>query len=276
MIGPSTPRSNRFCMPAEWAKHEATWLSWPKNPLTFPEDTIGSVEDIYCHMISALSKGEKVKVLVDDDTMAEKVVKENEEGGSGHEQCHPDEYQKRRCMDPGLWSDLPIGRKKMHKALVKWNFNAWGAKYDDLLYDNISGEEVAKASSVPIYRPGIVLEGGSIDVNGSGVVLTTEQCLLNKNRNPSLSKEQIEGYLKEYINVSKVIWLISGIEGDDTDGHVDDFARFVGDDRIVCVHSSDRSAHNREVLERNLKVLEDATDNDGNGLRPRNYRCLVL
>ncbi len=226
---------------------------------------MGSVEDIYCHMISALSKGEKVKILVDDDAMAEKVIKRTRRAGADMSNVIPMKIKSADVWIRDYGPTFLLDEKKMHKALVKWNFNAWGAKYDDLLYDDISGEEVAKASSVPIYRPGIVLEGGSIDVNGSGVVLTTEQCLLNKNRNPSLSKEQIEGYLQEYINVSKVIWLISGIEGDDTDGHVDDFARFVGDDRIVCAYSSDRSAHNREVLERNLKVLEDATDIDGNG-----------
>jgi agmatine deiminase len=135
------------------------------------------------------------------------------------------------------------------------------------MYDDITGEEVVLEARVKIFRPGIVLEGGSIEVNGRGVVLTTEHCLLNKNRNPLLSRADIESYLEQYLNVSSVVWLISGIEGDDTDGHVDDFARFVGPETVVCAFSDRGGGHDPEVLSTNLKILTDYRDSYGRPLK---------
>ena len=242
-------------MPAEWEKHEATWLSWPKNPLTFPESMLPAVEKAYCDIVKALSPGEKVKILVDNPEMEEKVLKKliNADASMGNVR-----FLKIKSADVWIRDYGPtflLNRKTQQKAVVKWIFNAWGNKYDDLLYDNEAGEQVVKTESIPVFRPGIVLEGGSIDVNGAGCVLTTEQCLLNKNRNPQLSREQIEGYLRGYLGVEKTIWLKSGIEGDDTDGHIDDFARFISRRSVLCAFEEGND-NNSLVLKKNLEILE--------------------
>ena len=120
--------------------------------------------------------------------------------------------------------------------------------------------------SLPCFKPGIVLEGGSIDVNGRGTLLTTEQCLLNKNRNPNLTKSVIEDYLKEYLGVSQIIWLKNGIEGDDTDGHIDDIARFVNPETVLCVYEEDKNDENHPILHENYEILLNSKNNEGNRL----------
>ncbi|MEW5902471.1 MAG: agmatine deiminase family protein [Acidobacteriota bacterium] len=250
----TTPRESGYRMPAEWEEHEATWLSWPKNPLTFPATKLPTVESVYCEIVRALSYGEKVKILVDNEEMEERVERELEMAEAKMKNVL---LVKLKSADVWIRDYGPtfLLDKKGGKALAKWNFNAWGGKYDDLLYDDVAGEAVALASKAKIFRPGIVLEGGSIDVNGAGAVLTTEQCLLNKNRNPSLSRGKIEKYLKDYLNVNSVIWLKSGIEGDDTDGHIDDFARFVSKKHVLCAFDDASNDENTLVLRKNLEIL---------------------
>jgi agmatine deiminase len=143
-------------------------------------------------------------------------------------------------------------------AMVKWKFNAWGEKYEDLLNDNRIPYELNRIENLPMFEPGIVLEGGSIEVNGAGIVLTTEQCLLNRNRNPQLSQEDIENYLKDYLSVSSVVWLKEGIVGDDTDGHIDDIARFVDRETVVCAFEDDPSDENYELLKENFELLKQS------------------
>ncbi|MDD1770183.1 MAG: agmatine deiminase family protein [Methanomassiliicoccales archaeon] len=267
-----TPWSLGYRMPAEWERHEATWLSWPKNPLTFPNGVVSKVEDLYCMMVEALSGGEMVKVLVEDDAMAKRVEGRLRDSGSAMKNVS---LLKIRSADVWIRDYGPtfLVHHREKKTAVKWRFNAWGGKYDDLMADDTTGDEVIRASGARAFRPGIVMEGGSIDVNGVGSVLTTEQCLLNKNRNPELSREQIERYLEQYIGTPNVIWLGSGIEGDDTDGHVDDFARFISRDTVVCSFSESTGTENRGVLERNLELLERAKDQDG---RPLNVVKLPM
>lgn len=249
-----TPKSCSYHMPAEWEEHEATWLSWPKNPLTFPEEIIESVEEIYAQMVTALSSGETVKIIVNDQETEDRVKALLNSRGA-----FMDNVKIFQIVSSDVWirdyGPTFILNKDGKKAAVKWDFNAWGAKYDDLMYDNIAGEDVVNTAGVKIFRPGIVLEGGSIDVNGCGTVITTEQCLLNPNRNPHLRREDIEKYLEDYLGVSKVIWLKSGIDGDDTDGHVDDFARFVNDHTVLCSYS-DHDSPDNEVLKINYDILK--------------------
>jgi len=263
----TTPRSLDYYMPAEWAKHDATWLSWPKNPLTFPDGVLDGVEKVYLQMVSALSRGEKVKILV-NDAEAERRVRKMVEGTD----AVTDNVVLLRIRSADVWirdygPTFLLNEKKAWKAAVKWRFNAWGGKYDDLMYDDRAGEDVVQESRVKVFRPGIVMEGGSIDVNGRGAVLTTEQCLLNRNRNPHLSREDIEAYLEQYLNISSVVWLKSGIEGDDTDGHVDDFARFVSADTVLCAHSETGGGHNPAVLQTNLDILNAYRDRFGRPLK---------
>jgi agmatine deiminase len=151
-------------------------------------------------------------------------------------------------------------------AMTKWIFNAWGNKYEELLKDTQVPYFMNESLRLPLFEPGIVLEGGSIDVNGRGTVLTTEQCLLHKNRNPHLGKSEIGSYLREYLGATHCIWLGKGIEGDDTDGHIDDIARFVNPTTVLCACQPDRSDPDHEALEANYQLLLQAADQDGHPL----------
>ena len=247
-------------MPAEWEHHEATWLSWPKDPLTFPPDILENVEHIYVKMVEALCEGERVNVLVDDEYSKKHVL----------EKVNPKKnlnIVQVKSVDVWMRDYGPIFvTKKGSIAATKWIFNAWGNKYDELKLDNETGLEIAKSNAKQVFEPGIVLEGGSIDVNGQGSCLTTSQCLLNKNRNPKLSKDQISKYLQDYLGVTNLIWLGSGIEGDDTDGHVDDIARFVSKDTVVCMVDEDKSSRNRSTLSENYEILKRSKDEKGDEL----------
>src|SRR5437764_1348641 len=150
-----------------------------------------------------------------------------------------------------------------HLAYNDWIFNAWGNKYEELKKDNAIPSRLEGILNARRFDPGIVMEGGSIEVNGEGVVLTTEQCPLNHNRNPDLSREEIEQYLKDYLGVEKVLWLGEGIVGDDTDGHVDDIARFVAPDTIVCALEDDPTDANYQLLRANYERLQSMTDAQG-------------
>ena len=163
----------------------------------------------------------------------------------------------RRCLDTRLRADFRC-RSGGELAMVKWIFNAWGNKYDDLLNDNRIPYELNQIEKLPMFEAGIVLEGGSIEVNGAGTVLTTEQCLLNSNRNKQLSRENLENYLKDYLGVSRVVWLKEGIVGDDTDGHIDDIARFVDERTVVCAFEEDPSDENYALLQENCELVKQA------------------
>lgn len=245
-------------MPAEWEPHEATWLSWPKNPLTFPPRVIEHVEATFCEIIKAISFGEKVKVLFDNGAAAGKALKKIEAAEANLKNVEPQFIRSSDVWMRDYGPTFLLNRQSGKKAAVKWTFNAWGEKYDDLLYDNIAGEKVAEAAAVEIFKPGMVLEGGSIDVNGVDTVLTTEQCLLNPNRNPNRSKQEIEEKLKQFLGASNVLWLKEGISGDDTDGHIDDFARFANAKQILCAVEPNKSDDNFSLLAENRELLESS------------------
>jgi agmatine deiminase len=250
-----------FSMPAEWAKHDSTWLSWPKNPLTFPPEIVSKVEAAYVEMIEALARGERVDLLVDDERMEDRVRSMiRARGVAFHRIGSADVWM--RDYGPIFVKD---GRGKA-VAATKWKFNSWGNKYDDLLPDDATGLEVARSTGLRVFETGVVLEGGSIDVNGRGALLSTRQCLLNKNRNPQLSKAQLEGLLHDYLGAESVVWLGEGVAGDDTDGHVDDVARFVNEDTVVCMAEPDVGDVNHSALKRDLAMLAKRRDDRGRGL----------
>jgi agmatine deiminase len=157
-----------------------------------------------------------------------------------------------------------VNRSRTRSAVVQWDFNAWGEKYDTLLKDARIPDLMASYLQVPYFRPGAVLEGGSIDGNGVGTILTTEQCLLNPNRNHGLSQGDIEGLVAAYTGAKNIVWLEGGISGDDTDGHVDTVARFVGTNTILCAYEDNPSDDNHAVLAENYRRLCAASDQDGN------------
>ena len=245
-------------MPAEWEPHEGTWISWPKDPNTFPAQILPEVERTFVRMVDALGKGEVVHVLV-NDSEAESRVRALVRNA-------PVSFHHIKTVDVWVRDYGPTYVRGGKGAAVKWIFNAWGNKYEDLKPDNRAGEEMATSSGLTVIRPGIVLEGGSIDVNGDGSLLTTEQCLLNSNRNPGLGKKELEEVLGANLGARNIIWLWSGIEGDDTDGHVDDIARFVGPRRVVAAAEPDRSDGNHGALTENLRRLQESQDQDGRPL----------
>ncbi len=243
-------------MPAEWERHKATWLSWPKDPATFPPEIIESVENSYVKMIRTLTEGEKVNLLIDDEETKEKV------SSLLVDMTNVNYYTIKSC-DVWIRDYGPIFVKNKDVAAVKWIFNAWGEKYDELIGDNETGIKVAKTTAFTIFEPDMILEGGSIDVNGIGTCLTTRQCLLNKNRNPRMNLSEITERLKKYLGITNVVWLESGVAGDDTDGHIDDVARFVNKNTIVCMVEENRDDENHDTLEKNHNTLQEASDQEG-------------
>src|SRR5262249_27014998 len=149
-----------------------------------------------------------------------------------------------------------VNRKEGKTAIVQWRFNAWGNKYKELLKDGHIPYYISERFGLPLFRPGVILEGGAIDVNGAGAVLTTGQCLLNENRNPVFSKKDAQRYLDAYLGASRVIWLKSGIEGDDTDGHIDNLARFVNATTVLCAFEDNKRDGNHAPLKENYEILK--------------------
>jgi len=264
-----TPRTLGYHVPAEWEKHEAVWLAWPYDLDSFPK--IDSVEKAYVAIIKAIHQSETVNLLVKDELMQDRVIEMLRQASVDLHRIrfHLVSYADVWFRDYG--PTFVVNRQKEtgkgSLAMVNWIFNAWGEKYRELMVDTRIPGIINEDLKLPRFQPGIVLEGGSIEVNGRGTVLTTEQCLLSKNRNPSLNKEEIEACLKEYLNVQKVIWLKEGIAGDDTDGHVDDIARFVNPTTVLCAFEDDPEDENYAALKENYELLRGETDQDGNPLQ---------
>ncbi len=259
-----TPRELGYRMPAEWELHDAIWLSWPYDPLTFP-DRVEKVEQTYVEIIKTIHQSEKVNLFVKDDVM----------------QAKAEELLRTACVDlsrvrfhqfpyADVWfrdyGPTFIINSHCELAMVNWIFNSWGNKYDTLLKDHQIPQVINQEMQLPCFKPGIVLEGGSIEVNGKGTLITTEQCLLNSNRNPDLSKEQIEQHLKDNLGITNIIWLKNGICGDDTDGHIDDLVRFVNPTTVVCAFEENTLDENYEPLKENYELLQKSVDQDGNKL----------
>ncbi len=257
-----------YAMPAEWERHHATWISWPKNLNSFRENVLKDVERAYVRIIEELSANEKVEILVDSEAEKARVADILSASNSRKDNVNlhiiPTKDVWIRDYGPIFIRRADI--RRIDLAYTHWKFNAWGDKYGEMK-DDTHVPELMPLREFRKFKVDMVLEGGSIDTNGLGTFLTTEQCLLNKNRNPELSKGKIEGFLRSYLGALNIIWLGEGLEGDDTDGHVDDIARFVSKDTVVCAYEEDANDSNYIALERNFKILENAEDQDGNRLR---------
>ncbi len=250
-------------MPAEWEPHEATWLSWPANNITWPGGMLFQVRDIYFQMLAALLPGEKVNLLVRDAVQEEEVLDGlKKQGIEGHELI----LHKIPTVDAWIRDYGPtfLKDKSGSKAWCKWIFNAWGSKYDDLMQDTHVFER-SDLVPYPCFKPGFVMEGGSMEVNGEGICLVTEQCLLNSNRNPQFSKPDIEQNLRDYLGVHKIVWVREGIVGDDTDGHIDDIVRFTGPQTVVSAYEENPADANYAILKENWKFLHRADRENGFG-----------
>ncbi|MDD4484789.1 MAG: agmatine deiminase family protein [Methanoregula sp.] len=257
-----TPRKLGYFMPAEWEPHDAVWLSWPHNKNTFPH--LKEVGEGYVRFITAITLSEHVELFV-PNPMVNRMVKSRLRAA----EVDLSRVTIRTISYSDVWirdyGPTFITNPALNKAaMVRWKFNAWGEKYDDQIADGRVPEDINRWLDLPVFSPGIILEGGSIDTNGRGTILTTRSCLLNKNRNPSLSIEEIEEYLKEYLGATKIVWLNRGIVGDDTDGHVDDVARFVSPTTVVCAYEENPKDGNYAALHENYEILSKATDQENN------------
>jgi agmatine deiminase len=217
-------------------------------------------------MIKLIHKDEKVNLFVRDPSMKRKVLELFKQEGINHNRIRFFEFDYADVWFRDYGPTFVVN-KQQKLGMVHWIFNAWGQKYEDLLKDCRIANHINQQMKLPCFEPGIVLEGGSIDVNGKGTALTTEECLLNKNRNPNLSKQEIENYLKGYLGTENVIWLKNGIIGDDTDGHVDDFARFVNPHTVVCAYEQDETDQNYHILKENYEILLKSKDQKGNKMQ---------
>jgi agmatine deiminase len=254
-----TPAALGYRMPPEWHRHSATWLTWPKDPETWP-DRVSQVQEIFVQMMAALAPHEIVNLLVDDEATELHVRQRCK--FFGFENIR---YYRLQTVDSWIRDYGPnfLLNDRGELAYNHWLFNAWGNKYEELKKDASIPARLESVLNVPRFEPGIVMEGGSIEVNGVGCLLTTEQCLLNPNRNPRLDRAEIEQYLKDYLGVQKVVWLGDGIAGDDTDGHIDDIARFVSARTIVCAVEDDPADANYKLLQDNLRRLRLSADAHG-------------
>ncbi|HEY2988796.1 MAG TPA: agmatine deiminase family protein [Candidatus Binatia bacterium] len=260
-----SPKQLGYRMPAEWEPHEATWLAWPNNRETWPEQ-LEDVRNIWVEMAHALAPAEKVHLLVNDEREQNDAAERLARAGA-----RLDNVSFHRIPTVDVWmrdygptfvtrrnNDAPL-------ALNDWIFDGWG-KYESYRQDDGVTKIIARVLGVPAFEHEIVLEGGSIDVNGRGTCLTTEQCLLNPNRNPHLTRRQIEKVLEASLGVRHVVWLGEGIAGDDTDGHIDDIARFVNPTTVVCAIEDDPKDENYAPLKENYERLQAARDQDGGKL----------
>lgn len=264
-----TPSELGYRMPAEWEPHAGTWLTWPRpEGISFP-DKYDTVPDVYAEFIRHLVAVEDVNINVwngEKEAWVRGLLLERKVPMDRVIFHHFPAYEP-WCRDHGPIFVVRDRAGRRERAVVDWGYNAWGGKYPPYDLDDAVPQHVAALRKLPLYSPGIVMEGGSIEVNGAGTLLTTEACLLNKNRNPHLSKAEIENHLKQQLGVSNILWLGDGIVGDDTDGHIDDLSRFTDANTVVTVVEEDPADENYGLLQDNLERLKTMKDQDGRPLR---------
>jgi agmatine deiminase len=263
-----TPAALGYTMPAEWAPHRGTWLSWPHKEASWP-GKFEPVPDLFAEMVRHLAPVEEVHINLAGPDMEEqargvlRASKVSAENVFFHHHPTNDAW----CRDHGPIFVQRRDHGVVDEAIIDWGFNAWGGKYPPYDLDDVVPSRIGAELGIPVFHPGIIMEGGSIDVNGRGTLLTTEACLLNENRNPHLDRHAIERYLQEYLGVTNILWLGDGILGDDTDGHVDDLTRFTDERTVVTAVEDDPTDPNYEPLQENLARLAEMKDQDGEPLR---------
>jgi len=267
------PAALGYSMPAEWSRHRATWLAWPHNLDTWPTH-IESVREIWIQMICALSRHERVCLLVNDAATEQQVWARlrRAEGDLANVEIFKIPTVDVWMRDYGPTFVTRSGPSD-RLALNDWVFNGWGGKYKDYEADDAVARQIASLLKLPAFEHDLVLEGGSIEVNGAGICLTSEQCLLNPNRNPHLSRAEIERFLKDSLGVTQIIWLGEGVAGDDTDGHVDDMARFLDQRTVACILESNPRDENYRALRENYERLQNARDQNGGRLNVVTLPC---
>lgn len=251
-----TPKSLGYYFPAEFEAHSATWLSWPHKEASWP-GKLESIYPYYCQFIKALTASERVCINVNNEHMRAQAIGHLTRAGVDLDLISfflfPTNDAWCRDHGPAFLVNPAAEQKKM---IVDWNYNAWGDKYPPYDLDDVIPTRIAEQYGVPVINPGIIMEGGSVEFNGAGTILTSKSCLLNPNRNPHLNQIQIEDYLCEYYGMDQVLWVDDGIVGDDTDGHIDDTIRFVNANTVLTVIEDDKHDENYDLLQQNLRQLK--------------------
>jgi len=255
-ISSPTPKELGYRFPAEFEEHAATWLSWPHNEASWP----GKIESIYapyCQFIHALTENEYVHINVVNEEMKSFAQEKLTAISAPLEKIrfftHPTNDAWCRDHGPAFLINPAAAQPRI---IIDWNYNAWGNKYPPYDLDDRIPTLIATAYEIPVLYPDIIMEGGSVDFNGRGTLITSESCLLNQNRNPLLSRSGIEACLEAYYGVEQVLWVKDGIVGDDTDGHIDDTVRFVNEDTVLTVVEENKSDENYEILQNILTSLK--------------------
>src|SRR5579875_1634524 len=256
-----------YRMPAEWEPHRATYLVWPHNRDTWP-DKFEPVPAAFAAIVAGLSRFEPVRLLVKDPPTHEQARALIEAAGARADRV---QYVTLATNDSWIRDFGPIfvrsNLEPQQPVALDWRFNSWGDKYGTVALDDAVPRRLSEIYNFQVVDAPLVLEGGALDVNGAGSLLTTESCLLNPNRNPTLDRAAIESHLAAYLGTPNILWLGEGIAGDDTDGHVDDLARFVAPDTIVVVSEEDPADPNYAPLRDNLKRLRTMRDQSGRPFR---------
>ncbi len=258
------PKALGYTFPPEWAPQRGVWFSWPRpEGISFP-DKYHTVPANIAAIAREIAAREEVHVNVPNGNYARIVLEAFKAGGVNLRRVHLHQIPTNECWcrDHGPAFVVRRRRGRTQAAIVDWNFNAWGGKYPPWDADDDVPTRIAEEWRLPVSCPGVVMEGGAVEFNGAGTVLTTRSCLLNKNRNPGLSKTDVERYLCDYYGQSKVLWLDDGIAGDDTDGHIDDLARFVDPRTIVMGLEADPRDENYKVLHENRRRVSRLRDQD--------------
>ena len=253
----TTPKQQGYYFPAEFAPHSATWLSWPHKEASWP-GKIHTIYPFYSQFVKELTRGERVCINVNDESMKAFARKCLENAGVDMSKVqfflHP--TNDAWCRDHGPAFLVNPAALDYKKVIVDWNYNAWGNKYPPFDLDDVIPTRISEHYGIPVYYPGIIMEGGSVEFNGKGTLMTSTACLLNPNRNPHLGQAEIEQHLIDFYGVEQVLWIDEGIVGDDTDGHIDDTVRFVNEDTVLAVIEEDRDDENYELLQANLEQLK--------------------
>lgn len=275
------PESQQHCsafrMPAEWEPHESTWITWPHDPEIWPND-LSEVQAGFARMVAALARSELVRINVWDaaeEEQARQLLQAH--GVRGNVQFHHVPTNDEWCRDYGAIfvvqsagdNAAPAGQARAAPSLAAtcWRFNSWGDKFPPYNLDAQVARRMAETIGVPCLDGGMVLEGGSIEVNGEGVLLTTASCLLNPNRNPHLTRRDIEEKLGALLGIKQVVWLKGGLLDDRTDGHIDNVARFVSPDTLVAPLEDDPTRQNYGPLQENVVVLQSMVNQRGEPFR---------
>lgn len=265
VVKDKTPAELGYRFPAEWEAQSGTWFSWPRpEGISFP-DYYHTIPANFAAIFNAITPRQLVHINV-PNTNYERIVRaqlKEHKVNLRKVRFHHIMTNESWCRDHGPAFVVREHRGARQIAVVDWGFNAWGGKYPPYDDDDAVPTRIAEMAGLPLFLPGIVMEGGAIDVNGRGSLLTTESCLLNPNRNPGVSKERIERYLRDFYGQTNILWLGEGIEGDDTDGHVDDLARFINPTTIAVAEEPDASDANHAILAENIRRCESLADQDG-------------